>query len=1223
MLFMLGGAVLLALSILGEVYQQKSVQARGDTLRRQLEGHWESLIHSGRSWLEQQPDTLRTARTPQAEWAFFIYQEDSLLAYNNHHIRPYDPQNEHHRAQFLRTASGNGLWIQLSEPRPERSYHLLLPVVIDFPVNNPYLQPAWPLMASFDLRFSTTGRSGYQPLSVSVPEMDRPMILWVSPQPSNLWVWNALFILGLVSWCVGFMGGMVRHRRRFGVAGLWMLLGSAGYLLCWKVIRRPEGLFDSGLFSSEIYASSPFLSSFGDALLAFAGMGWIVYWLHLGLQHMPLRRFSAAAAMLLFLPLSLASLRACRLLWEGLVVNSNTFLDLHLIHRVDAYGLVTLGVALLLGAVAVGFHRSVLHTLFDHLGPPKHQPRWFIVALVVVAGASAAALLLGSASSDGLSLLLLGLLWMPPIALYRGWVREDRLSGVLLWSVAVVLGITLSLQQGIRIKERETRQLFAYKLVSDQDGLLEYLIMQRLPRMQSDPLVQQFFRYGADSVRVEAIAEHLRSYHFDGYLSNYQTSVFARGAATFSMQEWLQQRFGGQYVPAGSRDLYFLYDINQLATYYLRIMPPDSVRPAQNDQLVVRFRPENQTRSSIFTDLLFGRKEGAHADFPDYAYAIYRNGRLQQQKGYYAYPSKLEAQPSEEAYRFYQRSGFSHLRYRLSEGATVQISLPQRGLPASATIFATLLLSALLVAALFYLGSKIRWKAGDRFPVTIQPLPLHGRIRMVLVSLSVVTLIIVYWATARFLKQDFKTQERHRLIDKVLEADRQLRQLLESRAVRSGGSAIRMPGNQKLKDLARRVEADINWYAPSGVLQASSQPNLVDRQVLPALLHPEAQRLLTEQHQAFVIEDERIGRLQYQSAYRPLYLGERLYGFVGIPYYSQEILLREELSQLIVNLLHWYVLALGGILFLSFFLSDAITRPLQLIGERLQKVDLNRPPEPIHWKGKDELGQLITHYNAMIEALKQSAQQLARQEREQAWQHMARQVAHEIKNPLTPMKLNLQQLERARQENPERMIERFPAVSRLLIRQIDQLTRIANEFSHFAKMPQGEPRALSVPEFLEDMRQLFEDPLHYRIETRLHDTSTGFVWADRDHLSRLFSNLLKNAVQALPEDAAGHIRLQGQRLELEDKIWWRLDVIDNGRGIAAETLKRIFQPNFSTKSSGMGLGLSMCHRIATLYGGHIEVASTEGQGACFSVWLPGLPEGSKLNIQSGVDAQDA
>jgi nitrogen fixation/metabolism regulation signal transduction histidine kinase len=287
---------------------------------------------------------------------------------------------------------------------------------------------------------------------------------------------------------------------------------------------------------------------------------------------------------------------------------------------------------------------------------------------------------------------------------------------------------------------------------------------------------------------------------------------------------------------------------------------------------------------------------------------------------------------------------------------------------------------------------------------------------------------------------------------------------------------------------------------------------------------------------------------------------------------------------------------------LAFFLSKNITRPLDIITRRIRKTKLGEYNEPIDWQGKDEVGELVKEYNRMLAQLESSALKLAQTERESAWREMAQQVAHEIKNPLTPMKLRMQQLVRTWKESPEGFDDRLKAFSESMIEQIDALTRIANEFSHFAKMPKPQLAETNLRELLEKVIALFGDQENVQLSFHCIGHSNYLAMIDKDQLIRVLNNLITNAFQAIPSERRGRVCVS---LRAGEK-GFIIRISDNGVGISNENRKRIFVPNFTTKSTGTGLGLAMVKTIVEQNNGRVFFWSKEQKGASFFVYIPHL-----------------
>jgi two-component system, NtrC family, nitrogen regulation sensor histidine kinase NtrY len=303
-----------------------------------------------------------------------------------------------------------------------------------------------------------------------------------------------------------------------------------------------------------------------------------------------------------------------------------------------------------------------------------------------------------------------------------------------------------------------------------------------------------------------------------------------------------------------------------------------------------------------------------------------------------------------------------------------------------------------------------------------------------------------------------------------------------------------------------------------------------------------------------------------------------------------------EFLSTILNVYIFLFLLAGAI---AITISNSITQPLTILADKLRQFRLGKTHDPLEWKSNDEIGELINDYNNLSVELHRSADMLAKTERDIAWREMAKQVAHEIKNPLTPMKLSIQYLEKAAKASPERAAELIPRVSATLIEQIDNLTQIANEFSNFATMPQASNEKIVLNDIVETIHDLFRkrDDMDISLVEPIDEL---IVFADKNHLVRILNNLVKNAIQAIPEDRRGKIEIELSQSANNALI----RVSDNGTGIPDHMKEKVFAPNFTTKSSGTGLGLAISANMIESFNGKIYFETTFGKGTDFYISIP-------------------
>ena len=296
-----------------------------------------------------------------------------------------------------------------------------------------------------------------------------------------------------------------------------------------------------------------------------------------------------------------------------------------------------------------------------------------------------------------------------------------------------------------------------------------------------------------------------------------------------------------------------------------------------------------------------------------------------------------------------------------------------------------------------------------------------------------------------------------------------------------------------------------------------------------------------------------------------------------------------------------YIILIAISILTMLLISNYITFPLQLIRDKLRKLKLGRPNEKIKWVRKDEIGNLVIEYNRMIDELAKSAELLAQSERESAWREMAKQVAHEIKNPLTPMKLSTQYLQKAWDEQAPDWDQRLKKFSKAIIQQIDNLSVIASEFSDFAKMPQSMYEKIEIDRVIAASVDLFKESRHVDFRFIKPDDHLYYVYADKKQMLQVFNNLFKNSIQAKKDSEDEMIEIS---IEQQTADHYLIKVTDNGIGISRDQADKIFSPNFTTKTGGMGLGLAIVKSIILDSGGKIWFESEEGVGTTFFIQLP-------------------
>ncbi len=432
----------------------------------------------------------------------------------------------------------------------------------------------------------------------------------------------------------------------------------------------------------------------------------------------------------------------------------------------------------------------------------------------------------------------------------------------------------------------------------------------------------------------------------------------------------------------------------------------------------------------------------------------------------------------------------------------------------------------------------------------------------------------------------------------------------------AGGDTLDSVSFYRLLDRARpdvvgpRLGLDVNLYRGADLV-ASSRSQLVRQRLIDRRLPIEVYRALYVDGERYAFAEEHIGTFAYTTGYEALPdTAGRPGAVVAIPTLPEQLAIESDQARMVAYLFGVLLLLLAGIFFTTTLLANDLTRPFRRLRAGLRAVGAGEDGEAIPVESRDEVGEVIETFNAMRSQLEESRRKLAQQERELAWREMARQVAHEIKNPLTPMKLSVQHLRRAHHESDGaegtrdgRFSALLDRITGTLIEQIDALTRIANEFSSFARLPQRHPERLDLRDVVREAAVLLGEEAHAEIVLVLNPAPLPVV-ADREELRRVYINLLKNALQAMPETERGTITIRTERRDEGGAAWAWSAVRDTGPGIPESVQEKVFQPNFSTKTSGMGLGLAITKKAVEESGGTVRFETAPGLGTTFFVRLP-------------------
>ena len=611
---------------------------------------------------------------------------------------------------------------------------------------------------------------------------------------------------------------------------------------------------------------------------------------------------------------------------------------------------------------------------------------------------------------------------------------------------------------------------------------------------------------------------------------------------------------------------------------------------------ILELIPRTADASNIYPRLLLDADVPARALPEGYDYAVYRNNLLIRSAGTYPFPLQWAIQDTLNDWMPKVEDRFVRLLRKDGPDKMVILQTPYRDI-ISRLVSASVLF--FFFALLLFLINIPRFiTALHRFKILLRNLMYAQKLRILLVGFSVVPFLGIVFLFRPFIQQSFIADSRE-----LIQKDLQLVSNAISDELRIWLLYDDEVDRDELQNILVRARnqygMDMNLYAMDGELLATTQPRVFEMGLLSSLIPFSAWYEMRSQFAPFVVQDESVGNMRFLSGYQQIQgADQRSIALLNIPYLSQQEVIDARFQNFMSTLVQLYLivlLLLGG---LSVVFSRILTQPLTFLRQRMDQTRMGMTHEPIPVKSGDEIGAIIKSYNRMLVQLKESEGKLAKTQRESAWKEMAKQVAHEIKNPLTPMKLSIQHLIRAWQDKDERLPDVFHKVTHALLTQIDTLSSIAGAFSSFATLPKPSLQPLDLREILQDVHVLYQQGTSVDVTIEMPDHPV-WVLADKDQLSRVFQNLVKNSLQSIEHDDA-YVKLRLTVSAISAKV----DVIDNGKGIPDAIHDQIFQPNFSTKNSGMGLGLAMVKRMLESIQADIYFESQEGQGTVFHVDIP-------------------
>lgn len=955
-----------------------------------------------------------------------------------------------------------------------------------------------------------------------------------------------------------------------------------------QVYKIPIIFYEIELFKPYLFAYSNLIPSLGDVIFNILFIIPLVIHLHNESRKSLIRD---EKRVILFQILAVFLITALSLFYihiiNMLASSSTLVFELHIISDLDVYTLVGLLILISISLILIVLIDSILLYIKDYI-----RLWWFVATLIFFFTISVVFNLADFVSAGLIAIIIIILAYCRST-----YVKFQQNIVVFIVILVAAFATNKFIEYSVE-QESETMKIKSVSLGNERDYVAELLLSDIAEKVRSD---EDFLNLLYDyNYAYDEIYNYLISKCYNGYFENYDlqftlcdtlTDLYVEDADInencynffFNMVETI----GVELISEGS---YFINNANGRISY-LNIFDFDL--SGHQTKLFVELDSKFESEEPGYPDLLLkGEIAKSKKKKKTYAYAKYFNNELITQSGDIAFPLIFDFElVDSSAIEIITENKIRYCIYNKGYGEIVVLAKEQTSILNILTNFTYYFL---LFYIIYLLGLAL-FKLYTRSQI----IESTFRNRIIVPFLSVLLFAFVVIAVAIYFYVFIQFEQKNISIIKEkitsIEVEMQHEIGMENEITKDVEDYMYF----LMTRLSNVFNIDINYYNLEGKLVSSSRSEIFEKGLIGTRMNSIAYNKMNSDELMEYVQKESIGSLTYFSIYIPFInsQGDKL-GYINLPYFSRQQTLTDELNKLLAAALNIYVLLVIISILAAIFVSNQIARPLTFIKEKIKQVQLGKKNEMIAYHHNDEIGVLIHEYNRMIEEIEKSALLLANNEREMAWREMARQIAHEIKNPLTPMKLRLQYLKRAWDENEDDFDERFERFTQTMVEQIDSLSAIATSFSDFARLKEPQNEIVNLSDKIKSVLELYQDSDNLIFNLNIQESI--YAYLDPEQFGRVILNLIKNAIQAIGNKKDGQISLVLEKTD--DTI--NITITDNGKGISNDVREKIFKPNFTTKSSGMGLGLAISKRIIENSGGEISFSTIQDVGTIFYIKLP-------------------
>lgn len=1130
----------------------------------------------------------------------FYYENQSLKYWTDFKtIIPYHLLPKEEKFTYL-TYKGNKYLVKKKNLKAKREVYAVLQLYQEFPFENQYLKPAFNENVfpgqNFELYHSKkenqVNYNGEYLFSIHGTESKE----WV-PAYIN-WLTVFLYVISLIIIVILLILYTIQLAVRGNFAiGLSILTAGLIAVRYIMIIREfPFNVIHISIFDSANFTDGFLNPSMGDLFLNLLSVLIVVLYIQFGLKYSTiLKKFLISKSIVVWTVvvsvitfLSLASFRSVYDNTRNILNNSQIELDIVTSISFDELRIIALVVFFITGLIFF-FIQYLNLKLIKRL---YQRSKWAFAVAIVLALLSYN---IYNTKHFWFFVLLLTVLWLVSSNFnairYLGRVRY--LTFLYFFLVAIMTSVVggFAIYKQFEFDEETEKRKFANNLLIERDIMGEYLLSQTIERIKKNDFLAT--RMYSDQLAKGKISETINKHYLVDYFDRYHGKVhlfdatgspFSQNESDLNIEDFLADKIGEQ----GKTDYLNIYYVKKTGVQdrYFVSIPIERFNRLLGT-IVIELTLKRYVSRSVYSELLVENKySGASSTKFDYAY--YENGRVLMKVGNFNFERNFDTKYFDDSNIFgsgIEVDEYHHLGVETKSGKKIVITSPNYKVADILSNFSFLFLIHVLGITILIFVYRYSFSSNKK------EFYFSTKIQLYLGASFFIPLLIVSVAILNSLNSSYKEEINKSYQKRASRIEENINDLLEQFFEgRMNENAVSL----RLSNISEIVQNEVYIYDVNGNLVVFSQPHIYDLEILSHQINPVALMEIIYNKKEQVVLDESIGGLDYKTSYLSIKDNKtnELIGLMGMPFFeSKNHLIRQQI-EVFTSLINIFILIFIVSLIVAYFAVKILTDPLKLLTQKIKKTSFSDLNQPLEYESKDEIGILVDEYNQMLRKFEESKTALARSEKEAAWKTIAQQVAHEIKNPLTPMKLTLQQMQRVidSDDPSHRSINN-------LLHQVDTLSDIATSFSAFAKMPIPESQPFNIVSVLKESTQLFENE-HGKI---IVDFSADelIVIGDRKLTGRIFNNLVINALQSVPKDREPEVTVELSQSRNKVKI----AISDNGSGIPEEFHNKIFIPNFTTKVKGSGIGLAISKRGIEHAGGSIWFESSE-EGTTFYIEWP-------------------